>query len=81
MSDNFEITPWMIRNFTEREIKEMEFCYLYAKKFSHGTDGHNVRLIVSRLTMLLNNVHFRHILEDYSINFDDMMGYNLEAQE
>lgn len=41
-------------DLTERELKEIVFCRLYAEKFSHGTDGHNIRLIVAKLAKLLD---------------------------
>lgn len=58
MSDNFKILPWMEEHFSEREIREISFCRVYSHKFAHGTDGHNIKLIVSTLTGLLNQIHF-----------------------
>ena len=41
-------------HFTERELKEIEFCRLYQLHFAHGTDGHNIRLIVAKMVALLD---------------------------
>lgn len=41
-------------HFTERELKEIEFCRLYALNFNHGTDGHNIKMIVSKMVQLLD---------------------------
>ena len=40
-------------HFTERELKEIEFCRLYVDKFNHGTSGHSLRVIVSKMADLL----------------------------
>lgn len=39
--------------FTERELKEIEFCEMYAKNFQHGTDGHNAKMIIAKLVTIL----------------------------
>jgi hypothetical protein len=39
--------------FTERERKEIEYCLIYQRDFGHGTDGHNIRLIVAKLVNIL----------------------------
>ncbi len=46
-------TSWRIF-FDERQQKEIEFSELYASKFCHGTDGHNAKLIIAHLAMLLD---------------------------
>ncbi len=40
-------------HFTERELKEIDFCKVYQRDFLHGTDGHNIRLIVAKLVNIL----------------------------
>lgn len=45
--------PWET-HFDERQRKEISFCLLYADDFAHGTDGHNIRLIVAKLARLLD---------------------------
>ena len=40
-------------HFTERESKEIELCRLYAEKFNHGTSGHLLRIVVSKMVDLL----------------------------
>lgn len=44
--------PWQAF-FDERQLKEIEFCKIYAEQFRHGTDGHNIRLIVAKLVEIL----------------------------
>lgn len=42
-------------NFDERELKEIDFCRLYHEQFCHGTDGHNIRIIVAKMESILDN--------------------------
>jgi hypothetical protein len=42
-------------NFDERELKEIEFCLLYKKQFGHGTNAHNLRVIVAKMASILDN--------------------------
>ena len=47
-------TNWRIL-FNERELKEIDFCKIYAGvEFSHGTDGHLIRVIVARMATQLD---------------------------
>ncbi len=39
--------------FTERELKEIEYCWLYLRDFQHGTDGHNIRIIVGKFAAIM----------------------------
>lgn len=41
-------------HFNERELKEIEYNVVYQRDFSHGTDGHNIRLIVAKMVTILN---------------------------
>lgn len=41
-------------HFDERQRKEIAFCLVYADDFAHGTDGHNIRLIVAKMAKLLD---------------------------
>jgi hypothetical protein len=43
------------KNFDERELKEIEFCTVYSKQFGHGTLGHNIRNIVTKMVSILDN--------------------------
>jgi hypothetical protein len=43
-------------NFDERQLKEIEFCRIYAKEFSHGTDGHNAKLIIARFAKMMDEL-------------------------
>lgn len=40
--------------FDERQLKEIEFCRVYADSYAHGTDGHNAKLIIATLARLLD---------------------------
>lgn len=42
--------------FDERQLKEIEFSQLYTDKFHHGTDGHNAKVIISKLAGLLDDI-------------------------
>ncbi len=39
-----------------RQRAEVEFCELYAQKFAHGTDGHNIRMLVYQLVLELDDL-------------------------
>jgi hypothetical protein len=40
--------------FTDREQKEIQYCVMYMDDFNHGTDGHNMRIIIAKLWRFLN---------------------------
>lgn len=42
--------------FSERQLKEIDFCRVYSKDFNHGTDGHNIRLVVAQMAELLDQI-------------------------
>lgn len=42
--------------FDERQMKEIRFDRIYAADFSHGTDGHNARLIIAKMADLLDSI-------------------------
>ena len=44
---------WRAR-FDERQQKEIRFCELYAREFGHGTDGHNSRLVIAKMAVMLD---------------------------
>jgi len=41
-------------HFDERQRKEIAYCIVYKNDFGHGTDGHNIRLIVAKMAELLD---------------------------
>ena len=43
--------------FTDREIKEIDFARIYTDNFNHGTDGHNSKMVISKMANLLNAIH------------------------
>lgn len=45
-----------LNNFDERQQKEIEFCVLYLNQFEHGTDGHNAKVIIAKMAIMLSNV-------------------------
>lgn len=49
------MNPGWKSKFDERELKEIEFCRLYARDFAHGALGHNVMLIVAQMARMLDN--------------------------
>lgn len=50
---NDQEPEWM-KDLTERERKEIEFCRVYADSFNHGTDGHTRLLMVAKLAKMLD---------------------------
>lgn len=75
-----EKLPWMQRHFDDRQIKEIEFCSLYNAEFSHGTDGHNAKIIIAHLVGLMNRLHFELVGRNYPENIDPIMGYDLQEE-
>lgn len=47
--------PWR-ENFTDRQLKEIDLCLIYEKDFSHGTVGHNEKLIIAKMARILNRL-------------------------
>jgi hypothetical protein len=47
-----------LNNFDERQQKEIKLCRLYAEKFAHGTDGHNSKMIIAKMTEMLEKIHY-----------------------
>ena len=58
MDDNEELSPWMRLYFDEHQIKEINFDRIYAEAFHHGTDGHNMRMIIAKMAELLD-LHYQ----------------------
>jgi len=57
--------PWM-QQLDERQVNEVRFDRLYVSNFNHGTDGHNARLIISKLADMLDvQQSLFHQLEGY----------------
>lgn len=45
------------KHFDDRQKKEIRFCRLYSSsEFSHGTDGHNAKMIVAKMSEVLSIV-------------------------
>lgn len=40
----------------KREKSEVDFNRVYASQYAHGTDGHNIRLLVAKLARMLDFV-------------------------
>ncbi len=53
VKDAIEDGSWQLF-FDERQCKEIRFDRLYANEYSHGTDGHNARLIIAKMADLLD---------------------------
>lgn len=47
-----------LKNFDERQQKEIEFSILYLNQFEHGTDGHNAKVIIAKMAAMLNKIHY-----------------------
>jgi hypothetical protein len=58
ISTNFReaFTPIWTKVFTKRQIKEINFSMVYADDFSHGTDGHNAKIIIAKMAIMLNDI-------------------------
>ena len=56
-----------LEQLTEREAKEVDFAQMYANHYSHGTDGHNRLLLISKLAHMIDSLEkdkaelFEHI--------------------
>lgn len=40
--------------FDERQNKEIDFSRIYLRDFNHGTDGHNAKIIIAKMALLLD---------------------------
>jgi hypothetical protein len=40
----------------DRQRAELSFSELYARDFHHGTDGHNAKMIIAKLSEMLDRV-------------------------
>ncbi len=47
-------------HFDEHQLKEIDFCEIYIKNFNHGTDGHSTKLIIAKMTELLDKIEENH---------------------
>jgi len=54
---------WMEIYFDERQRKEIEFARLYGRQFCHGTDGHNAKLIISKMADMLDTFYVAQTIE------------------
>jgi hypothetical protein len=42
--------------FDTRQLREIKFAKIYKRDFSHGTDGHNAKMIIAQMAELLDAV-------------------------
>lgn len=49
-------TTWL-SVFDDRQQAEIGLAVLYAEQFAHGTDGHNVKLIIAKMVTLLGDLN------------------------
>ena len=54
---------------TERALKELLFNLIYARFFSHGTDGHNARMVMAEMAKQSTDQEVV-LLYDYVQHFD-----------
>lgn len=73
--------PWMEANFSERQIKEIEFCLIYASDVDHETDRNKATIVLARLASLLNSLHFRLVGRNYPEDIDPIMGFDLKTED
>lgn len=45
-----------LQKFDERQQKEITFSTAYVESWSHGTDGHNAKVIIAKMANLLNEL-------------------------
>ncbi len=55
MDEDTSIKGWRAL-LVERQLKEIEFSEIYTARFSHGTDGHNAKQIIAKLSEMLDRV-------------------------
>lgn len=46
---------WLSR-FDARQLQEIKFSTFYAREFNHGTDGHNAKMIIAKLSEVLSEL-------------------------
>lgn len=51
------IIGWM-KQFDDRQKKEILFSRVYASEYNHGTDGHNAKLIIATMAQMLDEIHY-----------------------
>jgi len=54
LSQKLTRSKWWSSEFTAREMQEINFNCCYEQNFNHGTDAHNMRIIIAKLVHLLN---------------------------
>lgn len=45
---------WRTQHLTDRQQKELAFAELYMRDFNHGATGHNLYVLIDRLSLLLD---------------------------
>lgn len=45
-----------LKLFDERQQKEIKFSQVYVNEFEHGTDGHNAKVIIAKMSALLDKI-------------------------
>lgn len=53
MLENLKAFAWA-KGFDDRQLNEILLSQIYASDFSHGTDGHNAKLIIAKMAQLLS---------------------------
>ena len=51
--------------FDERQQREISFSQTYTRYFKHGTDGHNAKLIIAKMQLILD--HYEHLLDTHGV--------------
>lgn len=55
----------------ERQQKEVEFSEIYARDYHHGTDGHNSKLIITKMAEILDGLQGHITLHDMEAGNDE----------
>jgi hypothetical protein len=53
MDGEYQDPEWM-KDLSQRERDEINFCMVYSEQFNHGTDGHTRLLMVAKLAKKLD---------------------------
>lgn len=55
-----EFSEWMMKNFDERQRKQILWARLYDQDmFRHGDNGHNDKIIIAKMSHLIDELEAR----------------------
>ena len=56
IGDGIMYSGGWVAAFDDRQMKEIALACIYSRDFQHGTDGHNAKIIIAKMTQLLIEV-------------------------